>query len=40
MIKYNVVICCYGKMLVIGHIYQGFVITTHYYIVFYHFNNS
>jgi hypothetical protein len=23
-----------------GHIYQDFIITTHYYIVFYHFNNS
>jgi len=23
-----------------GHIYQDFIITTHYYIIFYHFNNS
>jgi len=25
---------------VCGHIYQEFIITTHYYILFYHFNNS
>jgi len=25
---------------VCGHIYQDFIITTHYYIVFYQFNNS
>jgi len=23
-----------------GHIYQDYIITTHYYTVFYHFNNS
>jgi hypothetical protein len=23
-----------------SHIYQDFIITTHYYVVFYHFNNS
>jgi hypothetical protein len=25
---------------IFGHIYQYFIITTHYHIVFYHFNNS
>jgi len=51
MIKYNTVVCSYDKTLVnvaayvipgyiCSHIYQDFIITTHYYIVFYHFNNS
>jgi len=59
MIKYNIVMCCYYKILVNvagscllrtlhtpnqelhrGHIYQDFIIKTHHYIVFYHFNNS
>jgi len=51
MIKYNVVLCCYDKMLVnvaayvtrnyiSGHNYQDFIITIHYYIVFYRFNYS
>jgi len=40
--------CCYGKMWVnvavfthyiCNHIHQDFIITTHYYIAFYHFNN-
>jgi len=51
MIKYNIVVCCYDKLLVnvaaylvpgylCSHIYQDIIITAHYCIVLYHFNNS
>jgi len=73
MIKFNIVVCCYDKILVhvaayvfpgyplpdpvysaprthththltrnyiCSHMYQYFIIPTHYYIVFCHFNNS